>query len=72
MQSCWLAGWLGGRKRAPRRTVCMILRTAVTDTPRSTSVSAIQPPTLAAMAMVTQGSTEKKPELLRSSPSTWL
>lgn len=50
--------------------VCMTFLTTVTLVPRSTIVSAIQPPTLAEMAMVIQGSTEKKPELLRSRPST--
>ena len=39
-------------------TVCMILRTWVTLTPRSTMVSAIHPPTLADTAIVIHGSTE--------------
>lgn len=61
-----------GQPSAPRAalTVCMILRTAVTDQPRSTRVSAIQPPTFAATAMVIHGSTEYRPELRRSRPST--
>jgi hypothetical protein len=48
----------------------MILRTSVTETPRETMVSASQPPRLAKMAIVTQGSTLKMPLFSRSKPST--
>ena len=54
------------------RTVCMILRTRVTVTPRCTSLSAIQPPTLLVTAIVIQGSTLKMPLFIRSKCSTWL
>jgi hypothetical protein len=48
----------------------MTLRTVVTDMPRATKVSATQPPTLAVTAMVTQGSTLKKPDAMMSQPRT--
>ena len=49
----------------------MILRTLVMLMPLATMESATQPATLAEMAIVSQGSTERKPERIRSMPSTY-
>lgn len=42
--------------------LCMIFRTLVTDTPRSTSLSAMMPPTLPSTAIASHGSTERNPD----------